>query len=206
MARAKRPRIVKVATSTRRRPHTASAARPRIVKTPKVTRTRSLLRGETGANWNRPMPKATGWMASDPAYQASVAARGRWFAPSLGEARYYLRDNEKAGTGIITRVRVTERQYKKYRVSNFPGKGKTGTGPRSVSARPDKEWFLPRNVADTRKVAYTVRKRTASVVRRRVIGIRKPMSAMNAARRKWAEALHPRQAKGTPGGGKFRRK
>lgn len=83
------------------------------------------------------------WMESQPEYQAAKQAGGRWFTDDPEEARWYL-ENEHPGGRIVT-LDVPTADVEQYRVSKIKP---TGTdNPMAHSRRPEKEFFLPKEIA-----------------------------------------------------------
>lgn len=94
------------------------------------------------------------WVKESPSYKNMMGAGGRWFGDSLEEVKWYL-DNEYPD-GHITSVEVPTKDLEKYRVSNMKDLGGKDipNNPRAFSRRPEKEFFLPSDLANT-KVPYT---------------------------------------------------
>jgi hypothetical protein len=82
------------------------------------------------------------WMEGDPKYEAIREATGRWFAEDPDELPFYLRDSDPGA--VIRHVDVPTADLEKYRVSNQPPE------IRKFSARPEHEFFLPREIAERR--------------------------------------------------------
>lgn len=92
------------------------------------------------------------WAKDSPQYANTQKATGRWFTDDLEEARWYVA-NENPG-GKITYVDVPADRVGKYRVSDMAVKdgGKSvAENPAAFSRRPEKEFFLPRKVADSKQ-------------------------------------------------------
>lgn len=89
------------------------------------------------------------WADADPVVQNTKAASGRWFTDDLAEAQWYLK-NEYFDNGHITSVTVPRARVEFYRVSNIAmqaGNKATPDNPVAFSRRPEKEFFLPIEIA-----------------------------------------------------------
>lgn len=108
--------------------------------------TTKLYRAEGGEQGNG----VPDWMNSGhDQFENSKAAEGRWFTDSLEEAEWYIK-NEYPNGKIVT-VDVPTSEVEKYRVSN--SKASDTDNPAKYSARPDKEFFLPSELA-AKKTAH----------------------------------------------------
>lgn len=101
-----------------------------------------------------PAKQPAEWVAQSDNYKHNVDSSGRWFTDDREEAEWY-RKNEYPDDGRIVAVDVPVEEAEQYRVSNMPpmvgGKNSKGN-PRAFSRRPEKEFFLPRELADKRTV------------------------------------------------------
>jgi hypothetical protein len=89
----------------------------------------------------------SGWVAETDEYRNMMDAAGRWFADSLDEALWYRCDHED---GRILFIDVDDGEAEQWRVSNIPlrqGGRDVPDNPAAWSARPEREFFLPRGVA-----------------------------------------------------------
>lgn len=82
------------------------------------------------------------WMHGDEKYEAIKGATGRWFAQDPSELPFYLKDSDPGAT--VTHVDVPTKDLEKYRVTNAAPEVK------QFSARPDKEFFVPKDLAAQR--------------------------------------------------------
>ena len=114
----------------------------------KKEKTVRLYRAEERAGNGKGVPD---WVKQDPAYQRSQQAQGRWFTDDLKEAEWYI-DNEYPNGKIVV-VKVPKEVADRYRVSQLKKiGGKTVEGnPFAFSQRPEKEYFLPRNIANQKR-------------------------------------------------------
>lgn len=96
------------------------------------------------------------WIKQSPEYQNTMQASGRWFTDDLAEAKWYI-ENEYPD-GKITYVDVPKAEAEKYRISNMKGsKNKSSAeSPLAYSRRPEKEFFLPTDMAAKRSDFDTV--------------------------------------------------
>lgn len=113
----------------------------------------TLYRGESRTGKKANLPD---WVESDPKFKASQDAEGRWFSDDMAEAQYYV-DNQ--GATHLTKVDVPKSKAESFRVSNLS----KDHPARKFSARPDKELFVDREIADkaiphTKPVSPTVEK------------------------------------------------
>ena len=111
----------------------------------KASRMATLYRGETSIIGPpaRPPPD---WMLEDKDYLAATDAMGRWFSRTPEEAQWYIDHAAKMGnTTGMSSLEVPEEDLAKYLVANQPKE------VRSHSRRPDEEYFLPKDLAATRK-------------------------------------------------------
>lgn len=105
-----------------------------------------LYRGETSLKAGENIPD---YIKQSDEYKETVDATGRWFTESQAEARHYT---TKQGVGKgVTYIDVPKADLDKYRVSNNPA-------ARKFSARPETEYFLPRNLADARQDVSTIQR------------------------------------------------
>ena len=101
----------------------------------------------------QPLPStpaaAPSWSDTHPQVAHMKTAAGRWFTDDRAEAEWYIR-NEYFDNGLLVTVTLPKAQAEFYRVSNLPVKagGKDAPdNPRAYSRRPEKEFFLPTEVA-----------------------------------------------------------
>jgi tRNA nucleotidyltransferase (CCA-adding enzyme) len=93
-------------------------------------------------------PAAPSWSDGHPEVLNMKEATGRWFADSIDEASWYLKN--ECRDGEIVGVRLPAALAERYRVSNLSLKdgGKaTPDNPAAFSRRPEREFFLPANLA-----------------------------------------------------------
>ncbi|MDP3986748.1 MAG: hypothetical protein Q8P81_00810 [Nanoarchaeota archaeon] len=92
------------------------------------------------------------WRETHLEWQIGHAASGRWFTDDLSEAEHYL-DNHCAN-GRIVFINVPEDVAERFKVSNMEDKGGKGIkdNPRAYSLRPEREYFLPADIAEQKKV------------------------------------------------------
>ena len=117
---------------------------------PAMTR---LYRGEFELSTERGTANVPDWLAEDVRYKNMVDANGRWFADTKEGAEWYIK--EKFHGGVITYVDIPTAQLEQFRVSNMaekPGGKDALDNPRAFSARPNEEFYVPRSVADARKL------------------------------------------------------
>jgi hypothetical protein len=92
------------------------------------------------------------WVKESPEFKQAMEAGGRWFTDDPAEADWYLKNEYPEGRVVAVDVPVDEAE--KFRVSNIPEKegGKNvEENPRAFSRRPEKEFFLPREMAGQAK-------------------------------------------------------
>ena len=105
----------------------------------------TLYRGETSIIGPSAKPPPD-WMLEDKDYLAANDAAGRWFSRTPEEAQWYIDHAAKMGkTTGMSSLEVPEEDLVKYLVANQPKE------VRSHSRRPDEEYFLPKDLAATRK-------------------------------------------------------
>jgi len=80
------------------------------------------------------------WLKDTPEYKGIVDATGRWFTPSLKEAKEYAKD----GDGTISYIDVPIEEVERYDALETPGAEKF---PSRTIEKGD-EYFLPRELAD----------------------------------------------------------
>jgi hypothetical protein len=88
------------------------------------------------------------WIKTQPSYQRTQEASGRWFTDDLEEAQWYI-DNEYPG-GRIVSVQIPRSDVEKYRVSKIAlkeGNKNASENPAAFSRRPEKEFFLPKEIS-----------------------------------------------------------
>ena len=105
----------------------------------------TLYRGETSIIGPpaKPLPD---WLLEDKDFLASMDATGRWFNRTPEQAQWYIDHAAKMGkTTGMSSLEVPEEDLIKYLVANQPEE------VRSHSRRPDEEYFLPKDLAATRK-------------------------------------------------------
>ena len=100
-----------------------------------------LYRGEPAKALSTRLPK---WVNRSPEYSDIAQATGRWFTDVPEIADWYLR--EAGSTGRVSTVKVPRSQLEKYQVQNIPE-------ARRFSGDPEREFFLPSEIAETRKPA-----------------------------------------------------
>lgn len=107
------------------------------------------------------------WMKQKPEYHQSVQASGRWFTDDIEEAEWYIEHEYPSGKIVV--VDVPKEVASRYRVDRLKkGGGKiVGENPFAFSARPDKEYFLPREITKQAR-ELTVRKDKRSSIESRV--------------------------------------
>jgi len=96
--------------------------------------------------------KISPWAKESPEFKQAMEAGGRWFTDDPAEADWYLKNEYPEGRVVAVDVPVDEAE--KFRVSNIPEKegGKNvEENPRAFSRRPEKEFFLPREMAGQAK-------------------------------------------------------
>jgi len=87
------------------------------------------------------------WISESAEYQNMMAAAGRWFADSLEEALWYECDHED---GVVLCVDLDDELAENWRVSNIPlqpGGRELPDNPSAWSLRPEREFFLPLELA-----------------------------------------------------------
>lgn len=95
---------------------------------------------------------APSWMKEDELYQNVLNASGRWFTDSLKEAQWYI--NQEYPDGHIVYVDLPAEEAEQYRVSNLAmkkGYKDVRENPAAFSRRPDREFFLPIEIARMKK-------------------------------------------------------
>jgi hypothetical protein len=116
-----------------------------------------LYRGEAGPAKTKPVE---GWLQDALKGSDQQKAGGRWFTADPAALEWYLRD---AGEGAVTQyVDVPTADLEKYRVANLD-ETVDGLKPRAFSRDPDNEFFLPRDLADQRKVREVKRQAVVKV-------------------------------------------
>ena len=98
-----------------------------------------LYRAEAKHKPVRPMAE---WIPRSP-------ATGRWFTDDLDEVIWYMDNEYPDGDGHIVYIELPKEEAERYRVSNFTDN--EIDQPRAYSCRPDKEFFVPRAIAETKK-------------------------------------------------------
>lgn len=93
---------------------------------------------------------APDWVKGHSIYENASQASGRWFTDDPEEARYYLQDNPGAKISTITLPKVEAERYRVSNTGGKPGGKNTPENPNAFSRRPDKEFFLPKELADKR--------------------------------------------------------
>lgn len=91
------------------------------------------------------------WAKQAPEYQPSKEAFGRWFTNSLEEAEWYIKNEYPSGR-IVT-VDLPKEVADQYKVSQLKKAGgrKISENPFAFSLRPEREYFLPKEIADKKK-------------------------------------------------------
>lgn len=118
------------------RPHPDLLTTQEIADAKKVIR---LYRAETDVTATKQVPE---WLKNDPEYLATIEASGRWFSDSMENAEYYAKN---FGNGKITYIDIPASQLETFRASNLPA------GKFSAVGRAQEEFFLPKDLAITRK-------------------------------------------------------
>ena len=138
------PRIEPVVTEPAPAAPTPPTPIPEAPAATAPTGTVRLYRAETRTGG----PGVSDWIKDHPTYKNTLAASGRWFTDDIEEARYYLQDNPGAK---LVEVEVPAAEVERYRVSNLPevpGGKNAAENPRAFSRRPEKEFFLPKDMAE----------------------------------------------------------
>lgn len=81
-----------------------------------------------------------------PTQEPMVQASGRWFTDDLQIARWYAGD--AVGDAEIVSVEVSEEVAEAFRVSGLRGRGTGILDPYAFSRDPEREFLLPRHIAD----------------------------------------------------------
>ncbi|MBU2616293.1 MAG: hypothetical protein KKC19_04275 [Nanoarchaeota archaeon] len=91
------------------------------------------------------------WMKSHLDWQRNKDSSGRWFTDDLTEVRWYI--NNEYPNGRIVSIEVPIEVAEKYRVLNMNDKGSKdfAENPKAFSRRPEKEYFLPKEIADRKR-------------------------------------------------------
>jgi len=115
--------------------------------------------GAPGEHEGRPPTKKADWIEQDPRYQATLKASGRWFTDDRAEAEWYKQEHPE---GQLYYVDVPATDVEGYRVGKRSGSKDTPDNPAAYSLRPEKELFLPPDVAARKRpfaeaVAVTTR-------------------------------------------------
>ncbi len=101
-----------------------------------------LYRGQEAPGQGGGVPE---WLKGNPKFEGIKDAAGRWFAADRENADWYTSEAKAAGKKTETHyVDVPTSDLSKYSVNNIPEAKK-------FSARPDEEYFLPREIADQKK-------------------------------------------------------
>lgn len=95
------------------------------------------------------------WIKQSPEYQRGQQAGGRWFTDDLGEAKWYI--EHEYPLGKIVFVDVPRTIAERYRVSQLKKEGgkMIAENPFAFSNRPEKEYFLPREISDKKQELRT---------------------------------------------------
>jgi hypothetical protein len=90
-------------------------------------------------------------LSTHPDIQRMVQAAGRWWTDDPEEAKWYV-ENEYPD-GRLRTIEVSAEEVEKYRVSNLKPEDlkELGITPHKFSRRPEKEFFLPRNLIPEEK-------------------------------------------------------
>jgi len=93
------------------------------------------------------------WITQAQDYQGTAQASGRWFTDDPEEAMWYLHNQYPDGDGRIMFVDVPRMEAERYRVSNTAAKTdfNAADNPQRYSRRPDKEFFLPPEIAANKR-------------------------------------------------------
>lgn len=91
------------------------------------------------------------WVKQSEDYQRSQQASGRWFTDDLSEAEWYI--EHEYPSGKIVCVDVPDETANNYRVSKLEKAGgkSAAENPFVYSLRPEKEFFLPREIANQKR-------------------------------------------------------
>jgi len=95
-------------------------------------------------------PRATivaDWIKESAPFKNTLAASGRWFTDDPAEAQWY--EQEHPG-GHMVAVQVQSAEAETYRISNMARKAgfkDTVDNPAAFSRRPEREFFLPSDLA-----------------------------------------------------------
>ncbi len=94
---------------------------------------------------------APSWVKQTLEYQRNVEASGRWFTDDLKEAEWYIKNEYPSGKILF--VDVPKEIANHYRVSQLKKTGGKliGENPFAFSRRPEKEYFLPREIANQKR-------------------------------------------------------
>jgi hypothetical protein len=87
------------------------------------------------------------WIRETDEYRNMMAASGRWFADTIDEALWYRCEHE---SGVLMSVEIEDDEAELWRVSNLqqlPGGRSRPENPAAWSLRPEREFFLPRDLA-----------------------------------------------------------
>ena len=83
------------------------------------------------------------WMTESAEYKSMLKSSGRWFTDDINEARWYQRENKE---GELLYVDVPTSLVENYRASKMVA-DKDGVDPKKFASRPDKDLFLPEELA-----------------------------------------------------------
>jgi hypothetical protein len=93
----------------------------------------------------------TDWEKQAPEYQWSKQAHGRWFVDDLRELKWYIEHEYPNGKIVFVDVPIEVAEH--YRVSSLKKEGgkMIAENPFAFSNRPEKEYFLPREITDQKR-------------------------------------------------------
>ncbi|NTF17155.1 hypothetical protein G6L37_01755 [Agrobacterium rubi] len=87
------------------------------------------------------------WVMESDEYRNMVAASGRWFADSFEEALWYRCDHENGHLLFIDLDDDVAEQWRVSSLAHLPGGRMTPDNPAAWSLRPDREFYLPVDLA-----------------------------------------------------------
>ena len=91
--------------------------------------------------------KVPDWLSESSDYQDMIKATGRWFTDDIEEAKWYAKENPE---GELLYTDIPLKDLEGYRVSNIK-ETSDGLRPKDFSARPEKELFVPKEIANKSK-------------------------------------------------------
>lgn len=89
------------------------------------------------------------WIAESESYRNMLAARGRWFTDDLQEALWYAREHPQGEIVFVDLPRAEAETFRVSRLAHLDGAFDSclHDRPAAFSARPDKEFFVSREIA-----------------------------------------------------------